>query len=700
VYRSESDNLLEDFYIPALTTSTRYDRAVGFFSSAMLSYAAQGVSGLLENNGSMRLIVGAELDAEEAEAIERGYEFKELSVKIGVQFLKVIDNIAEALCYKRLETLSWMIGTGALEIKVALRRRGMYHEKIGILTDEAGDQIVFEGSANETVSALLPDFNFESLNVFPCWREEFRPYFDPYLAGFDRLWNNRSKNTIVLEFPEAAKNRMIDVAKKCKVPTSEIEAEIWRDLNREEIPQDASSYPSVPKSVHGIEFHLFDHQKEALLKWRSAGWAGILELATGAGKTITALYAITKLFEASKKLFVIIAVPYQSLADQWLAEARVFGIEPIPCYDNAARWRDTLAHYVHLYNTHAQRFACVVVVNRTLQSDEFKGMISNVSGKKLLFIGDECHHLRSHRLATSLPEHAELRLGLSATPGSQYIAESDDPLYKYFGAVSYSYTLANALNDKVLTPYYYHPHFIELTDDEIVVYEELSTQIAKSFASQKASLDDPDDRLKQLLLKRARLLGSARNKLKALDELLSSKKPERFSLFYCGDGTCEHEDTGESIRQVRAVSQLIHSHGWSSSEFTAEESRQVRKTILDDFRVGLIDAMVAIRCLDEGIDVPACRTAYIMASGRNPRQFIQRRGRILRRSPGKEFAVIYDFPVQIPFGVCEKTEFERQLFKAELQRIAEFARLAENPHDSYRAAEALLKAFDLEHILV
>ncbi len=701
VYRSETDNLLEDFYIPALRSSIRYDRAVGFFSAAMLSYAAQGISGLVENGGTMRLIIGGELDANDAEAIKSGYDNRELSEKFGVQMLQVIDNIADALCYRRLETLAWMIAMGTLEVKIALRRRGIYHEKIGILADSQDDQIVFEGSANETASALLPDFNFESLNVFPGWKGEFKPYFEPYVSGFGRLWDNRSTGTVVISFPEAARQRLIQIAKNVKPLKSDVEVDIWREICNTNLVSSSISEPKIPLSIDGTEFRLFDHQTQALSAWKSRNWSGILSLATGTGKTITALYATTRLFQSLKKLFVVIAVPYQALADQWIVEARKFGIEPIPCYFNTAEWKDTLVRYVQLYNVHAMKFVCVVVVNRTLQSAEFQSAIANVSGNQFLFVGDECHHLRAPKLAASLPPQAELRLGLSATPLSLYCDSSADPLVKYFGPIAFEYGLAEALDARILAPYYYYPHFVELTTKEAEQYEELSVQISVLLgASNGAPIGEYDDKVKYLLLKRARLLGTAENKLALLRTVLTGKRREPFTLFYCGDGTVEDEETGESIRQVRAVSKMIHDLGWSSSEFTSQETRQVRKVILEDFKLALIDAMVAIRCLDEGIDVPSCRNAFILASSRAPRQSIQRRGRILRKSPGKEFAVIHDFPVVIPYGLCERLEFERQLFKYELERIAEFARLSRNPQDSYRAAEPLLKMYNLEHVLV
>jgi hypothetical protein len=213
-----------------------------------------------------------------------------------------------------------------------------------------------------------------------------------------------------------------------------------------------------------------------------------------------------------------------------------------------------------------------------------------------------------------------------------------------------------------------------------------------------ANLESSEDgQLKMLLFKRARILGAAANKLPALDALLSNATPHKHTLFYCGDGRTEEEDSDEPVRQIEAVSRLIDTRGWRNSQFTSRESRDERQAILNNFRLGFIDAMVAIRCLDEGIDVPACRTAYILASSRNPKQFIQRRGRILRRSPGKEKAEIFDFVVRIPDDIASGSPHERALLAGELGRVAEFGKLALNSGEVYESLEPLLDQYDLHH---
>jgi len=208
--------------------------------------------------------------------------------------------------------------------------------------------------------------------------------------------------------------------------------------------------------------------------------------------------------------------------------------------------------------------------------------------------------------------------------------------------------------------------------------------------AQGADIDDENTYLETLLFARARLLGSAQEKLSVLDRVLAGIPPHPLSLFYCGDGHVTDDVTGDEVRQIDAVSQTLFARGWKTSQFTARETLGARRTILDNFRIGDIDALVAIRCLDEGIDIPGCTTAFLLASARNPRQFIQRRGRILRKAPGKSRAFIHDFLVYNPYqGTPETIEADRRLMDAELARVAEFASTALNPYDADRVLREL-----------
>lgn len=706
VYRSGRDDLVKDFYIPCLKASVKYDRAVGFFSASMLSLAAQGLSALIERQGTMRLIVGGALTEDEAEAVMRGYTERakaEAAERIHQEVRALIKDISDSLFECRLHALSNLIAFGRLDIKVALTRRGMYHEKIGIFYDNDGNSIVFAGSANESQSALSPDFNFESVSVYPSWKDSVRDYHDEFSGGFQSLWDNNEHRAIVIDFPTAAKEELIKFAtSRAGMVTPDLELAIWDEMRRKYAPKEesktASSRPCLPKVYKGREFDIRRHQREALNKWQAADYLGILALATGAGKTVTAIYAATKMLMAKGRLALIVAVPYQSLAEQWVDEMALFGWRAIPCFGGWQNWLGKASELSMSFQSGGIQALSFVVVNATLTTDKFQDVLKRLPSEHLMWVGDECHHHGSERLANNIPKQARYRLGLSATP-FDYISETrNERVRNCYGSVVSTYGLKEALEHDVLTPYDYHVHVVELTDKETHDYIEISNKIRNLILS---GVDAEESQaLTAALMQRARILGSAYNKLGLLRDLLAERGVEPMTLFYCGDGSVEDEDDAESMRQIDAVSLLVREYGWRTSHFTAHENRKERQTILDNFRLGIIDGLVAIRCLDEGVDVPSCRTAYIMASSRNPRQFIQRRGRILRRSPGKDFAVIHDFLVRVPKMGDDSYSLERNLVSAELKRVAEFAGLARNFTQVFRTVKPLLAEYDLLHELI
>jgi superfamily II DNA or RNA helicase len=474
----------------------------------------------------------------------------------------------------------------------------------------------------------------------------------------------------------------------CADPTQEaaIDAKLRSQVD---IAADREVGPRIPQSLGGMPFEIRPHQRDALNAWRAKGaFQGILDLATGAGKTIIAIYGMVRMAKQIPGLAVVVAAPYQSLADQWCDFLNEFNINPVPCYVSRANWYEDLQRVVHDLEMGVTPFEAIVVVNRTLKTHEFQSLIARIPDKRFLWIGDECHHHSSESFTGFLPKNTKYRIGLSATPEHYLDPDRNARLKDYYGEIVYSYSLKQAIEDGVLTPYNYFPRLVELTGEEAQEFIEVSNEIAAQLAREASSKGGKRSQaLTALLIRRARIIASAVNKLPALVDALSGRQPESHSLYYCGDGQVDFsldEEEEEEIgplapgRQVEVVSQLLDNLGWRISRFTARESRGEREAILRNFRIGLIDALVAIKCLDEGIDVPACSTAYILASSRDPRQFIQRRGRILRRSPGKTIAAIHDFIVVLPEDAEDSSGAARNLIRSELRRVAEFSALALN----------------------
>ena len=699
-YDSDQDDILRDFYIPALSASTEYWRMTAYFSASSLFVASSGFTKLLQNDGRVKLLLGNELSNQDFEAISKGYQARE-TIEVLIDDLgKSISEISNDLFHKRMDALSKLIELGRVDIKIAYRKAGIFHDKIGVFWDKNEDAVSFMGSANESSAAFLKTRNSESLTSYKSWEPSQSKYFNFCVKRFENLWQGISDETVVYDFQDAERESIVRIINENVRDTSNLSEEV---LAQQLLVKQQKEGPIIPDKLGANDFNLMEHQRTSLKNWKNNKAKGILELATGSGKTITAIYGATRLCENIKPLLIVIGVPYQNLADQWCEVLGMFNFHPIRAYKSKNTWLGQMKKMTQDLNLGASDIGVCVVVNNTLKSEDFQSTLDMVlPSVKLFFIGDECHHYSSKKLNSVLPAKAELRLGLSATPFHYINDEANDRLRDYFGEVVHTYSLQDALNNDVLTQYEYRIIPVELTEDETAEYLDLSYQIGKKF---KSSNNDEDEYLGNLLRKRSRLLTSASNKLIELRKLLKELEPAPFSLFYCGDGNVEFPELAndedvetEGVRQIEATTSILSEEGWSPSRFTAQETLVERKLILDDFGSGSINSLVAIKCLDEGIDIPACERAFFLASSSNPRQFIQRRGRILRKSPGKEKSIIYDFFVFVPKGSTD-SDFETGLVKRELKRVIEFSTSAINKSECYMKLRPILQDYGLEGYL-
>lgn len=709
VYRSGEDNILTDFYIPCLGASILYERAVGYFSSSILVYAMSGITELLRNNGEMRLIIGYPLDDEEFEVLQTGQTLSHLSKILNNDLDNLIASANTDLLRYRLKLFFLMIVTGKLKLKFAYRRHGMYHEKIGILHDKSGNKVLFQGSANETTNAINPHLNFESISVYRNWAHDiYNDYAKPYENGFERLWKGIDPHIKTINIPsELYSSIHKKMQKGIEYSSTDDHLQDEAILSEKQVETYNNGYPVVPAMIGTSPFKPFKHQLDALRSWSANGYQGIFKLATGAGKTITAMYAAAKVFESnrhSRKIALIVAVPYIALAEQWIKELQIFNMNPVPCFGARDGWESRLSSSINQLNFSNIDFFSIVVVNQTLKSDHFQKSIARLSSENIFFIGDECHHHSSSSYSSAVPT-ATFKIGLSATPYSDVLDagfETDpvkiDALNAIYGSIVAEYSLANALGDGVLTPYNYHIVFFYLTENEMENYAALSKEIAQLLAAEERELSN---RLKDLIRRRNRIIGNASLKIPALRDLLNQLKIEnkKHTLIYSGEGkvldSFDDNPLDNETKQLRAIADVMMELGWKVSKFTSEETKQDRLAILSDFKDGNIDALVSMKVLDEGIDIPACERAFILASTTNSRQFIQRRGRILRKSAGKNTATIYDFVV-VPSRTYTLENCFVNLVRRELYRVMEFVKLSKNREEGESIAADLAIQFELD----
>ena len=678
IYRTATDSLISDFYVPCLSRSILYDRAVGFFSSSMLIEAAFGLSGLIRNGGRMRLVIGHPLSDDDWVAVKEGTRLAAIQDQIHRDLLEVLERAGSERSVHSLQLLSWMVATGSLEIRFAYRRCGMYHEKIGVLQDADGNQLVFHGSANESANALLPSRNFESLAVYPSWNDElFKEYGAPFVAGFRSLWANTTPDVISLPVPSDFYEALLSARTVPDLPP-DLDLELALAANTPAIQ--APELPRLPATIAGRRYALQPHQENALQSWRANSYAGIFALATGAGKTITALHAATRFAEQGYPIALIVAVPYQVLAEQWVEVMSHFRMKPIKAFYSKESWYSELERAVSAFRAGATPFLSIVVVNETLASREFQIAVSSIPSDGLLFVGDECHHHASESWVGRIPENAKFRIGLSATPWNPGQTANRARLERLYGPVVATYSLRDAISAGVLCEYEYFWVQCAFDDDEAEEYERLSVAIA-ALVAQDDGAQNPAllAKVQSLAARRARLLGSLRNKSDKLKSWLSCTQPTPHTLFYCGEGQHPLELDEGTGRNVDAVIGQLAGRGWRIGRITAADSVAERRRTLDSFDDGLIEAIAAIRVLDEGFDIPSCRSAFLLASSTSHRQYVQRRGRILRRAPGKEHAKLIDF-VAIPsrHQIEKNRAVWRRQIETELARVREFVQLSRN----------------------
>jgi DNA phosphorothioation system restriction enzyme len=687
-YRSNRFDLIQDFYIPCLEKATVYSRAVGFFSSTSMAAAAQGLTALIRSGGKMQLIASPYLSSEDTNAIAQGLKQREEIIVNAV--VRELEGDFEQIVKDRLASLAWLLSQGFLEIKLAVAKNisksGIYHEKLGIFSDREGNIIAFAGSANESSTALID--NFECIDVFCSWHPGVKERALRKAENFQQLWNNCTPNLEVISFPEAATRSLLrlrpefppqwepslptSVTKTSSEPSQEYISQVDRQL---------LGCPAIPPYIQ-----VRTYQQQAVDNWFANKGRGTLKMATGSGKTITSLLIACELHQKFGLKALLVVCPYRHLVTQWARECQKFGLEPILAFENARKWQPELSAQLYNLSSNHKQFLTVVTTNATLMSPALQSLLLNFP-RETLIVGDEAHNLGSRQLEKSLPRNIGLRLALSATPERHFDDTGTEAILNYFGSVLQpEFTLADAIQQGALVHYLYYPILVDLTEVEAEAYVELTAKIGRVI---RMGGDEED--LTKLLMQRSRSIGAASNKLQALRDLMRGRLDAGHTLFYCGDGSVEDEVSKESHKQLEAVVRILGSElSYRVNTYTAEVPLEEREDLRHQFETGELQGLVAIRCLDEGVDIPATQTAVILASSSNPRQFIQRRGRILRPHPHKRRATLFDMIVLPPELERESLEVERNLLRKELRRFVEFADLADN------AGEARVQLLEIQ----
>jgi superfamily II DNA or RNA helicase len=663
-YRSLVDNILDDFYTPILKNSVSYHRAVGYFSSTVLLEYVHGLRQFVSNNGKMRLIISPFV-------IGSDYDVLNDNTNVTQRVIEEMFNrfLNEEKTITASQLLVLLIKKGYLQVKIAepKNKNGLFHEKIGLFYDNENNVIAISGSNNETGQAV--SLNHESFNTFCSWIDGQEHYVDQHKQDFDTYWNNEAPHLNVIDLEQAVSMNFLK-----RFESEQPIEDLFDALVEEE------------KVNYGLNFLLYDFQQKGVELWFE-NMKGILKYATGAGKTKTAIYIMNEIRTRFDKLFSVIVVPDKTLVNQWYDEIDSYEWDTILCFSGNPNWNIELKDLFDVFDVSDNAFFSIIVTNDTFFGNKFQAELNKLDNHYLLVV-DECHTWGTERRLSKLPK-TPYRLGLSATPELFFSESKTERLLRFFGGIVHEYPLEQAILDRRLVGYKYYPIFVGLNRSEINQYDELTKRIVKLIGKDVAEYQDTyDQALEMLLFKRARIVYGAKSKLEYVDKHILDMKDNGNLLIYCGPTTYSSENAdelyGDSYNQLQAVNSILKSNGMRFAQYTSKESERERQSALKQFMNNSYSTLVAIKCLDEGINIPQVERAVILASSTNPREFIQRRGRILRRHPGKECSIIYDFVV-----------FEPQypaLVQKEVERFYEFARIALNRDDLFREHRNLLNA--------
>lgn len=694
-YFSPRDDIVADFFIPVLKESIQYDRGTGFFTSAALVELSRGIMGVICNGGHIRMITSPRFTDDDWETIKSGYDIKQRMSEAMIRELKIededyLDNII---------LLSKLIISGRLDIRVAIMKdqelESMFHAKFGTMVDSDGNSIAFTGSVNDSYLGLRR--NGEMISVV---ERHFSPDDDnEHLIqnNFNILWDGKDPTVMVYELPD-------DVVDKFHNYSCLNFTEGFIDLDTGEFLNcQKSVFFSRPNSIVPK-----DYQKNAVKEWVSRGYNGMYNMATGTGKTIAAMLSLERLYnDLGGGLFTIIVCPQKHLVDQWTEIVKSFGVYPIVGYSDykISDWKSRFTSII--LSASEKTNCCLITTINSFCMDDTQKWISRI--KKLVLIVDEVHNMGSKNRLAKLPPNALYRLGLSATIDRYKDPVGTAKLREYFGEECINLPISEAIG-KVLTNYYYHPHVCYFSEEEFSQFQGINSEIERIQGNPSLTQKRRQSLIREQQLKGILLISRLKSKFESLEQIVSEMVNEDHILIYCGRTRFKDDDEDDDkelqaigVRIVDKVVEMLGIGGTSNldiklSQFTYMEKPEERRNILQSFQAGDIQALVAISCLDEGVDIPSIRTAIITSSSENPKEYVQRRGRVLRRYPGKEFAVVYDL-VAIPRNLDSRNDsrysadLEMKLLCREVSRIQEFAKDSINPEESQELLDRISNSY-------
>ena len=671
-YDSKKTDVYNDFFNIVLSNSKYYRRFGGIFSTKRFILIAEGLQDFIQKNfGVMELVIISNFSQSDKEALLKGISADDLITK---NWIDSLSKIKEKILEDHIKAISWMIANDYLKIKIIipehddgtplleseLNKLAIFRREIGLFYHKDNDsRLSFHGIIDRDNSEMGELY---SLDVSRKWIVTEENKLEQDHNDFTNYWNNEKCQIGSITC------KIIPLSKKLESYFKKI-----APLTKAEIPT-LKKLPILRR-----------YQSEAIDSWMAHDGNGIFEMATGTGKTFTAIGCIQKIQNKENKALIIIAAPSRSLIDQWHRELSKWFIDAVIL--ESGIWRITLRDEIHYLNTTSEKTISVLITSHDLFSDkEFVRQIENCKIPAMLLV-DEAHHVGTLNTRNGLSTNYSYRLALSATITRYFDDDGTSFLHEYFknppGKPTFEYSLEKAIRSKRLCSYNYYPFFIDLTDEELIDYKQYTYKAARLLNSK-----DPQDRKKgeHIIMKRAKIIRDAQNKSECLIHILKQIPQLKHLLIFCSENQFGYIE--KILKNMTKHRKIDKSLSFRKITYANPKKKKDRIKILDDFANEDLDILLSNKILDEGMDVPQAKNCIILASTGNPTQFIQRRGRVLRTyadlykdGSKKTHADIYDILVKPQISNLDDPDsikLELGMIRSQLAKIQQMGNLALN----------------------
>ena len=709
-YSSDTDRLPLEFYLEVFPLSTKVWLKLGYFSSRAFQSIAFGFAQFVANGGRLKLVTNHFLYQQDSELLFAENPESSIDADYLLRDLEWITDSLTASDEHFMGCLRLLLASSRVEIvPVKLKPNQMAHFKEGVFQDNSGNFISTSGSVNFTSSGIL--WNGEGLQVRPSWLsdvdaknakhdvDEIESIISKSHDGYMYLSQTDIEDQILKNGPDKSLKDLLNSEVALLSTADAKRAQSLQNLlerHKRQIDvrlEEVRNSPCFPFATGP-----YPYQVEAYEKWVGNGMSGIFAMATGTGKTITALNAVLQRFQDEDCYQFLVVVPYKVLVEQWSDEIAKFNFKPpIKISSSNARWRDDLKELKLRLTFAPKESFSIISTYDSLATEAARECLSDL-GDNVILIADEAHNAGSKTTRQVLSEMSFSRkIALSATLTRRFDDEGNSFVESYFDdrpPYVFSYTMKTALEKGVLCNYVYRPHVVHLSQEEMGVYRELSNELARLYDHKGGAFRNPE-RAKRLLLDRSRVIHKAEAKISSFiaccNEIIRAAGSLRYTFIYVPEG--DSKDGANLLEQYMNEFER-HFPDTKFGHYTYQSG--ARDEVLEYFEQGIFDVIFSMKCLDEGVDIPRAENAIFCSSTGNPRQFIQRRGRVLRVHEDKEESRIYDLVVAPFFNDADEvTKLEQRLMLSELARVVDFASMAENYYEATSKLEDLCKMLEI-----